>query len=63
MSKYIETVGHDLRPCAPEAKAPTEILGTLPGETLILSYIVYKSREHRDAVNATVMDDPRMAEA
>ncbi|MFZ4762205.1 MAG: DUF1428 domain-containing protein [Alphaproteobacteria bacterium] len=30
------------------------------GETIIFSYIVYKDRAHRDAVNAKVMADPRM---
>jgi uncharacterized protein YbaA (DUF1428 family) len=31
-----------------------------PGETVVFSYIVYKSRAHRDRVNANVMDDPRI---
>jgi uncharacterized protein YbaA (DUF1428 family) len=31
------------------------------GETVMFSYIVYKSRAHRDAVNAKVMKDPRIA--
>jgi uncharacterized protein YbaA (DUF1428 family) len=31
------------------------------GETVILSYIVYKSRKHRDQVNTKVMNDPRFA--
>lgn len=30
------------------------------GETVVFSYIVYKSRAHRDRVNAAVMKDPRM---
>ena len=30
-------------------------------ETVIFSWIVYKSREHRDRVNAKVMKDPRLA--
>jgi uncharacterized protein YbaA (DUF1428 family) len=30
------------------------------GETVFFSYIVYKSRAHRDRVNAKVMKDPRM---
>jgi uncharacterized protein YbaA (DUF1428 family) len=29
-------------------------------ETVVFSWIVYKSREHRDGVNAKVMEDPRM---
>ena len=31
-----------------------------PGETVVFSWIVYKSRAHRDRVNARVMKDPRM---
>ena len=31
------------------------------GETLVFSWIVYKSRAHRDRVNAKVMKDPRLA--
>ncbi len=33
---------------------------TKPGETVFFSYIVFKSRAHRDRVNAKVMKDPRM---
>jgi uncharacterized protein YbaA (DUF1428 family) len=29
-------------------------------ETVVFSWIVYKSRAHRDEVNAKVMSDPRM---
>jgi uncharacterized protein YbaA (DUF1428 family) len=31
------------------------------GEVVWFSYIVYKSRKHRDQVNAKVMSDPRLA--
>ena len=31
------------------------------GETVVFSYIVFKSRAHRDRVNASVMKDPRLA--
>ena len=30
------------------------------GETVVFAYIVYKSRAHRDKVNAKVMKDPRL---
>ena len=33
-----------------------------PGETVVFSYIVFKSRAHRDRVNAKVMKDPRISE-
>jgi len=32
-----------------------------PGETVFFSFIVYRSRGHRDRVNAKVMKDPRIA--
>lgn len=31
-------------------------------DTVVFSWIIYKDRKHRDAVNAKVMADPRMAE-
>jgi uncharacterized protein YbaA (DUF1428 family) len=34
---------------------------TKPSETVVFSWIVYKSRAHRDRVNAKVMKDPRFA--
>ena len=33
---------------------------TKAGETVVFSYITYKSRAHRDKVNAKVMKDPRI---
>jgi uncharacterized protein YbaA (DUF1428 family) len=32
-----------------------------PGEVVVFSWIVFKSRGQRDAVNAKVMKDPRLA--
>jgi uncharacterized protein YbaA (DUF1428 family) len=32
-----------------------------PGETVIFSWIMYKSRKQRDRINAKVMKDPRLA--
>ena len=31
------------------------------GETVVFSWVVFKSRAHRDRVNAKVMNDPRIA--
>lgn len=31
-----------------------------PGETVMFSWIVFKSRAHRDRVNAKVISDPRL---
>ena len=39
----------------------TRGIRTKPGETELFSYIVFKSRAHRDRVNAKVMKDPRIA--
>lgn len=57
--EYHECVGDDLAAkfCTPFPKG----IKTKPGETVVFAYIVYKSRAHRDAVNATVMKDPRIA--
>lgn len=57
--EYRECVGDDLniKFCLPFPKG----IKTRPGETIVLAYIVYKSRAHRDAVNAKVMKDPRIA--
>lgn len=56
--QYIEAVGDDL-----EVKFGKSFLKTVkpkPGETVLFSFIVYKSRADRDKVNAKVMSDPRM---
>jgi uncharacterized protein YbaA (DUF1428 family) len=34
-----------------------------PGETVVFAWIVFKSRAHRDRVNARVMKDPRLADS
>ena len=56
---YVEAVGDDLKPAGFVATFP-RFARARAGETVILSYIVYKSRAHRDRVNAKVMKDPRM---
>lgn len=37
-----------------------KLAGAKAGETVVFSWIVYKSRVHRDKVNAAVMKDKRM---
>jgi uncharacterized protein YbaA (DUF1428 family) len=52
---YKECVGDDLKP---KWGLPFPRLMKLkPGETAVFSYIVYKSRAHRDRVNAKVMKE------
>jgi uncharacterized protein YbaA (DUF1428 family) len=63
--EYVECVGDDLRPNTgggmktwtfPKLAKPRR------GETVCFSYIAYRSRAHRDAVNRKVMKDPAMTE-
>jgi uncharacterized protein YbaA (DUF1428 family) len=58
--EYIEAVGDDLN--TKMGMPFTKTVKAKPGETVVFSWIVYKSRAHRDAVNAKVMKDPFMAE-
>jgi uncharacterized protein YbaA (DUF1428 family) len=57
--EYRECVGDDLKPKM-GALFPRAVR-LKPGETVVFSWIVFKSRPHRDSVNAKVMKDPRMA--
>ena len=55
---YVECVGDDLQI---EEMMPFPVMANAsPDETVIFSWIVFKSREHRDQVNEAVMADPRM---
>ena len=57
--QYVESVGNDLKV---KLGVPfPRLIKLKPGETVVFSWIVYKSRAHRDRVNARVMKDPRMA--
>lgn len=55
---YFECVGDDMKsfgaPFPKAAKAKS-------GEVVVFSYIVYRSKAHRDRVNAKIMKDPRLA--
>jgi len=60
--EYFECVGDDLNPDVPEMQGIRfpQMIKAGTGETVIFSFIVYKSRAHRDEVNAKVMEDPDM---
>ena len=58
--EYRECVGEDLKPKGVIATFPKK-LRTRRNETVFFSWIAYKSRAHRDRVNARVMKDPRLA--
>jgi len=55
---YHECVGDDFSAdfCLPFTKAAN----VKSGEIVVIAWILYKSRSHRDKVNAAVMKDPRM---
>lgn len=56
--EYRECVGDDLNV---KMGLPFPRLAKLKaGETVVFSWIVYKSRAHRNKVNAKVIKDPRM---
>jgi uncharacterized protein YbaA (DUF1428 family) len=57
--EYKECIGDDV----PVGKVTsfTRAVKVKPDETVAFSWITYKSRAHRDRVNAKVMKDPRLA--
>ncbi len=55
---YLEAVADDVKP-GKHTSFPQSVK-LKPGETVVFAYIVYKSRAHRDRVNARVMKDPRL---
>jgi uncharacterized protein YbaA (DUF1428 family) len=55
-----ECVADDLNVPAGWASPFTKIAKAKKGETVIFSWITFKSRKDRDRVNAKVMKDPRM---
>jgi uncharacterized protein YbaA (DUF1428 family) len=56
---YVECAGNDVKP-GKWTSFPQSVK-LKKGEVVWFSWIVYKSRRHRDAVNAKVMKDPRLA--
>jgi uncharacterized protein YbaA (DUF1428 family) len=57
--EYRECVGEDLDV---KSQVPfPRLINSTPDETVVLAWIVFKSRAHRDEVNASVMKDPRLA--
>jgi uncharacterized protein YbaA (DUF1428 family) len=57
--EYIECVADDVK-SGKHTSFPQSVK-LKPGETVVFAYIVFKSRAHRDRVNAKVMKDPRLA--
>lgn len=62
---YCECVAEELNvldPATGKRASPfVKQLRLKPGETVVFSWIVFKSKAHRNAVNAAVMKDPAMS--
>ena len=60
--QYVESVGEDISPNMAGIKIWSfpEMTMIKKDETVVFSYIVYRSRKHRDEVNVKVMKDPSM---
>jgi uncharacterized protein YbaA (DUF1428 family) len=58
--EYRECVADDVKPGKLTSFPQSVKLKT--DETVVFSWIVFKSRTHRDRVNAKVMKDPRLAD-
>lgn len=56
--EYYECVGDDLK--VPFGMGFPKMAKLKPNETLVFSWIVYKSRAQRDRINKKVMQDPQM---
>lgn len=56
--EYRETIGDDLQPKGVAHFGRSVQLKT--GETVVFSWIVYRSKGHRNKVNARVLKDPRI---
>ena len=57
--EYIESIADDVKP-GKQTSFPQSVK-LKRGETVIFAWVIYKSRKHRDSVNAKVMKDPRLA--
>lgn len=57
--EYVECVAEDVK--RGKLTSFPQSVKQKPGETVIFSWITYRSRAHRDRVNALVMADPRLA--
>ena len=58
--EFRESVADDVNPG--EVTSFPQSVKLKRGETVVFSWIVFKSRAHRDRVNAKAMKDPRLAE-
>ena len=55
---FVECVADDVKPG--KVTSFPQSVKLKAGETVVFSFITYKSRAHRDSVNKKVMSDPRL---
>ncbi len=58
--EYFECIGDDLKLQKGGGLGFTKLANLKPTETVVFSWIVYKSKAHRDQVNKKVISDPGM---
>jgi uncharacterized protein YbaA (DUF1428 family) len=58
--EYRECVADDVKPG--EVTSFPQSVNLKQGETVVFAWILFRSRAHRDRVNAQVMEDPRLAD-
>ena len=57
--EYRECIADDVKPG--KVTSFPQSVKLKPDETVVFAWIVYKSRAHRDRINAKVMKDPRLS--
>ena len=58
--EYRECIADDVKPG--KTTSFPQSVKLKPDETVVFSWIIYKSRKDRDRINAKVMKDPRLAD-
>ena len=58
--QYVEAIADDVKPG--KVTSFPQAVKLKPGEVVVFSWIVYKSRRDRDRINKLVMSDPRLAD-
>jgi uncharacterized protein YbaA (DUF1428 family) len=58
--QVVENVADDVKPG--KVTSFPQAVKLRKGETVVFSFIIYKSRKDRDRINAKVMKDPRLAD-
>lgn len=58
--EYVECVSNDMKPMPGILPFP-KMVKPKKGEVIVFSYVVFKSKSHRNKVNAKVMNDPQLS--